>query len=68
MLFMSTAKDRYTVKCSCGCFSLSFRPPRERARATVHCVICGARAPLGALLDDWHARTGQTRDRQAAVA
>ncbi len=68
MLFMSDAKDRFTVKCSCGCFSLTFRPPHERARATVHCVICGARAPLGALLDDWHARTAHTRDRHAAVA
>lgn len=32
MLFMSDAKDCLTVKCSCGCFSLTFRPPRARVR------------------------------------
>ncbi len=68
MLFMSDAKDRFTVKCSCGCFSLTFRPPRERARATIRCVICGARAPLGALLGEWNARSAQAGDRRAAVA
>ena len=61
MCFVSDAKDCFTVKCSCGYFSLTHHPPRERARATAHCVICGARKPLGALLDEWH-------DRHATVA
>ncbi len=67
MLHMTDMSDRFTVTCSCGCFSLSFRNRTFAARGVVHCLICGARASLPTLVREWHARIGGQPDRGTLV-
>jgi len=59
MLFLTEAGERITVKCSCGCYSLSAHKPMESQSSLVRCLICGARAGLSELLADWRIRSAR---------
>ena len=65
MLHMTDMNDRFTVTCSCGCFSLSFRNQTFAARGVVRCLVRGARASLPALVREWHARIPGRPDHRA---
>ncbi|MFQ5776208.1 MAG: hypothetical protein ACE5GS_16950 [Kiloniellaceae bacterium] len=53
MLFVTDVGEQVTVKCSCGCFSLSVRNPTIVPRGVVRCLICGTRAPISTLIREW---------------
>jgi hypothetical protein len=65
MLHMTDLNDRFTVTCSCGCFSLSFRDRTFAARGLVRCLACGARASVPALVRAWHAQVPGRPERRA---
>jgi len=56
MLSATESGDRITVKCSCGCYSLTAHKPTESHDGLVRCLICGARAALTELLTECRAR------------
>ena len=56
MLSATESGDRITVKCSCGCYSLTAHKPAESHDGLVRCLICGARARLADLMKDCRAR------------
>lgn len=71
MLFVTDVGERITVKCGCGHFSLSLRNRGQAAPGAVRCPICGARAPLGDLVQAWRgrpARWPETKARESARA
>jgi len=56
VLSATESGDRITVKCSCGCYSLTAHKPTESHDGLVRCLICGARAALTELLTECRAR------------
>ena len=54
MLTLTHTPDRFTVSCSCDCFHLTFRDRTAVDGRTARCPVCGARAPLRALIRAWH--------------
>lgn len=56
--------DRITVKCSCGCYSLTAHKPTESHDGLVRCLICGARAALTELLTECRARRDLNADTE----
>jgi hypothetical protein len=60
MLILTEADERITVRCSCGCYSLSAHKPATAPSGLVRCLICGARAGLSELLADWRIRSART--------
>ena len=61
MLTLTEANERFIVKCSCGCYSLSARKPVDARSSLVRCLICGNRAGLSELLADWQARSARAQ-------
>lgn len=61
MLSATESGDRITVKCSCGCYSLTAHKPKDPRDGLVRCLNCGARAHLADLMADSQAH----RDRNA---
>lgn len=52
MLSLTKTSKRYTVKCGCDYFSLSFYDRGTAYHGTVRCLICGAQADLPALIEE----------------
>ena len=61
MLSATQSGDRITVKCSCGCYSLTAHKPAESHDGLVRCLICGARARLADLMAECRARDSRAR-------
>ena len=64
MLSATESGDRITVKCSCGCYSLTAHKPAEAHDGLVRCLMCGARARLADLMKDCRARGNLNIDTQ----
>ncbi len=62
MLSVTESGDRITVKCSCGCYSLTAHKPTESHDGLVRCLICGARARLVDLLANCRAHRNLNTD------
>jgi len=62
MLSATESGDRITVKCSCGCYSLTAHKPTESHDGLVRCLMCGARARLADLMKDCRARRNPTAE------
>ncbi len=63
-LSASEAGGRITVRCSCGCYSLTAHKPAEPHDGLVRCLICGARAGLADLLAEWRCRRDHRSDTE----
>ncbi len=64
MLSATECGDRITVKCSCGCYSLTAHRPSDPRDGLVRCLICGARAALTDLLAECETRRNRGVDTE----
>jgi hypothetical protein len=53
MLYLTKTDNRCVVKCSCGCFNMSFYDRGIQYDGSVKCIVCSAKSEWSELLRDW---------------
>ncbi|MEM7225394.1 MAG: hypothetical protein AAF495_20625 [Pseudomonadota bacterium] len=52
MLYLSKSRDTFVLRCSCGCFNLSFFDRGIKLEGQVRCMVCGEEADWTNLRED----------------
>lgn len=65
MLYLTKAANRCVVKCSCGCFNMSFYDRGVPYDGSVKCIVCSAKSDWSELLRDWEDCRGSAKENAA---
>ena len=62
MLYLAKSRDTFVLRCSCGCFNLSFFDRGIKLDGTVRCMVCGEEAEWADLREDLTAKSACHHD------
>ena len=62
MLYLAKSRDTYVLRCSCGCFNLSFFDRGIKLDGQVRCMVCGEEADWNALREELTRNSGPDQD------
>ena len=59
MLYLAKSRDTFILRCSCGCFNLSFFDRGIKLDGKVRCMVCGEEAAWADLREDLTGKTAE---------